>query len=304
MNTHTRRNFQKTGILIAVYLILYFLLPVVLPFFLAWATVGLLTLLQKKIHMRLSWLAILYLLLFLILFGSMALFGCWILYEPCRNLLPVCQNYWEEFSGYLSWIPETVTAKLASSMPVVFSGFFKVFLYMISTLLFAKDWDRFCAMLMKLPFAYSIQNAGKRITQSLRNWVKAQGKIMLAVALECAVGYYFLEVPGFLFFAVLTAFVDALPVFGTTIIFIPWVLILLLQGEFTLALWLTPLWTITWLTREFMEPKLLGDGLGLLPVCFLISVIVGLELFGAIGIFSGPFGVLLTRELWRELDKQ
>ena len=56
------------------------------------------------------------------------------------------------------------------------------------------------------------------------------------------------------------------------------------------------------LTRELLEPKLLGDGLGLMPICFLISVMAGLKLFGALGLFTGPFGVLLIRELWVELE--
>ena len=216
------------------------------------------------------------------------------------NLLPVCQHYWEQFSQYLAWIPEALTGKLAVAMPTVLSGFFRVFLYMISVLLFAKDWDRFRQLLMKLPFAMQLQRAGKKITQSLRGWAKAQGKIMLIVALECAVGYYFLKVPFFWFFAILTGLFDALPVFGTALIFLPWTLLLILQGNFHQLIWLIPLWLVTWLTREFLEPKLLGDGLGLLPICFLMSVIIGLELFGPLGIFSGPFGVLLIRELWKE----
>ena len=79
-------------------------------------------------------------------------------------------------------------------------------------------------------------------------------------------------------------------------------MIVALQGDYTLALWLGLLYLTTWLTRELLEPKLLGDGLGLLPVCFLMSVIAGLKLFGPLGFFSGPFGVLLIRELWVELE--
>ena len=33
-----------------------------------------------------------------------------------------------------------------------------------------------------------------------------------------------------------------------------------------------------------------------------MSVIAGLKLFGPLGFFSGPFGVLLIRELWVELE--
>ena len=64
---------------------------------------------------------------------------------------------------------------------------------------------------------------------------------------------------------------------------------------------LAVLLAVTWLTREFLEPRLLGGGLGLLPIGFLMSVIIGLQLFGPFGLFSGPFGVLLVKELWAEL---
>ena len=100
----------------------------------------------------------------------------------------------------------------------------------------------------------------------------------------------------------LTGFLDALPVFGTGIVFLPWILVELLRQRFLVCLKLSILYAITWLTRELLEPGLLGNGLGLLPVCFLISVIAGLKLFGPVGLFTGPFGILLIRELWVELE--
>ena len=72
MKLQTRLYFQKTGILMAVYLVLRFLLPIVLPFFLAWVTVGCLTFFQKRSHMKLMSLSVLYLVLFLLLSGASA----------------------------------------------------------------------------------------------------------------------------------------------------------------------------------------------------------------------------------------
>lgn len=301
MKQQTKINIQKTGILAAVYLFFRFLLPLILPFFLAWLTVRLLVFLQKKIRMRLLPMGICCLLLFLLLAGAGIFCGFYLLYEPCRDLIPTCQSYWEQFSEYLSWIPESLSGHLWETAPSVFSCLFGLFLYMISVLLFAKDWDRFHAMLKKLPFAEPVSHAGSRIARSFQRWIKAQFKIMFIISIECAVGYFLLHIPVFWFWAILTGFVDALPVFGTGTIFFPWILIVLLQGNYPLAGWLALLYLATWLTRELLEPKLLGDGLGLLPVCFLMSVIVGLKLFGTLGLFSGPFGVLLVRELWAEL---
>ena len=102
MKRQTKLYFQKTGILLAVYLALRFLLPIILPFFLAWITVGFLTILQKKIHMRLMPLAVGFLVVFILLSGGTVFCGCYLLYEPCCNLLPVCQNYFVQFYEYLS----------------------------------------------------------------------------------------------------------------------------------------------------------------------------------------------------------
>lgn len=187
-------------------------------------------------------------------------------------------------------------------MPSAFYGLFGIFLYLISVVLFAKDWEHFHKLLYKLPFAAPVSNAGSRILVCVKSWIRAQCRIMLVISLECAAGYWLLHIPGFPFWAALTGIIDALPVFGTGTVFFPWIAILVLQGDYTFAMWLGLLYLITWLTRELMEPKLLGDGLGLLPICFLMSVIAGLKLFGALGLFTGPFGVLLIRELWYELE--
>lgn len=302
MNQQTKLYFQKTAILLAVYLVFRFLLPIVLPFFLAWVTVGFLTIFQKKFRVKLMPLSIAFLLIFVLLLGISIFCGCYLLYEPCRSLLPICQNYFTQFSEYVSWIPETLSGRLMDTMPSVFSCIFGSFLYFMSVLLFAKDWVRFHVLLRKLPFSDPVLSAGKRIIQSIKGWIKAQFKIMLVISVECGIGYYFLHIPAFPLWAVLTGLVDALPVFGTGTVFFPWIFIVLLQGRYPLALWLGLLYVLTWLTRELLEPKLLGDGLGLLPICFLISVIAGLKLFGPLGLFTGPFGVLFIRELWAELE--
>ena len=117
MKQQTILYFEKTGILLAVYLVLRFLLPMILPFFLAWMTVGFLVFLQRQIHMRLISLALLYILFFLLLSGLSILCGCYLLYEPCCRLLPVCQSYWEQFSAYLDWLPGSLSGYRADAMP-------------------------------------------------------------------------------------------------------------------------------------------------------------------------------------------
>ena len=259
MDHRIKLYIEKTGILLAVYLLLKYLLPLVFPFFLAWLTVSLLASASRHFHRKLlPFTASVVAMFFFFTAAALKLTG-WLLLEPCKDLIPELQTQ-------------------------------------------LQTWINFQRLLTHLPFARPLEHAGKRIAQSLKGWAHAQIRIMFVIVLECTVGYWLLHIPGAGLWAVLTGMVDALPVFGTGTIFVPWLILVFCQKDYTFFVWLLLLYGITWLTRELLEPKLLGDGLGLLPVCFLISVIVGLKLFGAAGLFTGPFGVLFVKELWTELD--
>ncbi len=302
MQRQTKLYLQKAGILAAVYVVLKFLLPVTLPFFLAWLTVAGFNSARRQIRMRLlpfsAGCLFLASLVTLILLGL----AVWLLYKPCLDLLPVWQDALRMLHQELDWLATSLSGRLVIMVPSVFSWLFGIFLYVISVILFAKDWVPFRELLRKLPFAAPVSRAGNRVALALKSWAHAQVRIMFIVALECAVGYWLLRIPGAGLWAVLTGFVDALPVFGTGTIFLPWIALVLLQKEWQLALWLLLLYGVTWLTREILEPKLLGDGMGMLPISFLISVILGFECFGASGLVTGPFGVLFVKELWAELQ--
>ena len=302
MQKQTKLYLQKAGILAAVYVVLRFLLPVALPFFLSWLTVAGFNSVRRQIRMRLlpfSAGCLFFAGILLLLLLGLAV---WLLYKPCLDLLPVWQDALRMLHQELDWLATFLSGRLVIMVPSVFSWLFGIFLYVISTILFAKDWIPFQELLKSLPFATPVSRAGNRVALALKNWIHAQVRIMFIVALECAVGYWLLRIPGAGLWAVLTGFVDALPVFGTGAIFLPWIALVLLQKNWQLALCLLLLYGVIWLTREILEPKLLGDGMGMLPISFLISVILGFKCFGASGLVTGPFGVLFVKELWAELQ--
>ena len=51
--------------------------------------------------------------------------------------------------------------------------------------------------------------------------------------------------------------------------------------------------------REYLEPKLLGGKMGIKPVQSLMAIYIGYELFGVLGLFLGPFGLVLIKSMWR-----
>lgn len=57
------------------------------------------------------------------------------------------------------------------------------------------------------------------------------------------------------------------------------------------------LYLVITVVRNIIEPKLVGHQMGLSPVVMLPCMLVGLKLFGIIGLFIVPIGVAFFKSL-------
>lgn len=148
----------------------------------------------------------------------------------------------------------------------------------------------------------------RRLRLACGNWLKAQGTLMLITFGELTIGFLLLGVDLPVLLAALTALVDALPVFGTGTVLLPWAVVELLSGRVTLALGLAGLYVIVCVVRSLLEPKLVGDRVGLPPLAALLCMYVGFRAFGVAGIIFSPLWAILLKEvhdcgllrLWRD----
>ncbi len=58
------------------------------------------------------------------------------------------------------------------------------------------------------------------------------------------------------------------------------------------------IYTICTLIREILEPKLLGNKLGMPPLTVIISMYVGLKIYGLWGFVLGPLSYILIKEIY------
>ena len=65
---------------------------------------------------------------------------------------------------------------------------------------------------------------------------------------------------------------------------------------------LLAIYIICYFLREMMEAKMMGDKVGLSPLETLISMYVGLQLFGLLGFLLGPIGLLLIEDIVQSID--
>ena len=93
-------------------------------------------------------------------------------------------------------------------------------------------------------------------------------------------------------------FCDALPFIGTGTIFVPWALINILLGKYKQAVWLFVYYIICSFVRELLEPKLVGKHLGVPPLAVLMSIYIGIQVYGGAGVIFGPVSALLIYEIY------
>ena len=125
-------------------------------------------------------------------------------------------------------------------------------------------------------------------------YLKAQLKIEIWIYLLVAVGLVLLKVRYGYLIAIPIAILDILPVLGTGAIMIPWALFKLLSGDYIFALGLFGIWAVGLVLRQIIQPKIVGDVLGMEPIPTLILLYVGYKLAGVVGmIVAVPFGILI-----------
>ena len=96
------------------------------------------------------------------------------------------------------------------------------------------------------------------------------------------------------------AVLDLLPVFGTGTVLVPWAVIKVIGGHYTTAVILIALWGIGQLVRQMIQPKIVGESLGMPAIPTLFLLYIGWEISGVTGmILAVPVGLVFVN-LYKE----
>ncbi len=142
-----------------------------------------------------------------------------------------------------------------------------------------------------------LKGMGADLKGSFGGWMRAQGILMAITFFELLLAFWLLGVRGAVGVAAVTAFVDALPVFGTGVVLAPWALYSLLLGEYTRGIGLLAIWGGVTLVRSCIEAKLLGDQIGLDPLASLAAMYVGWRVWSVWGMLLFPVLLVTLRQL-------
>lgn len=211
-------------------------------------------------------------------------------------------EFWSNLGTYISSLVQSIaTPTVAAAGNVakrIPSAFVNFIITLLSSYFFIAEREGLIAAAKKrLPpwigtYLTFLKSDAKRL---IGGYFLAQFRIMFVVAVVLAAGFFILGVHYSLILAAVIAFLDFLPMFGTGTALGPWAVVKLLSGEYAFAAGLILLYLLTQVIRQIIQPKIVGDTMGLPPLTTLFLLYLGFKLRGIAGmILAVPVGLLVA----------
>ena len=220
------------------------------------------------------------------------------------TLESLLNNILSALTGLVSSISSfavNLVSKLATGIP---SLILSLLTMIFSTIFVVADYERIASFI-----AAHIPQSVKKILHDIKFYltntllvvIRSYTLIMLLTFTELSILFSVFGISNALLKAGIIAVLDILPILGTGGIMIPWAVISFALGNTAMGIKLLVIYAIVTVIRNYVEPKIVGAQLGLHPIITLVSMFVGLRLFGFWGLFGLPVGISF---LWKRRQEQ
>lgn len=211
-----------------------------------------------------------------------------------ENLGQQMDEYVADLVGRLGTPTVNAVGNFAKNIP----GFVvNVIMCLLSSYFFVAEKD-YVAQVWNRYMPGAVKHKAAIIMDSLKTAVggyfKAQFKIECLIFVFLLIGFLILKIPYALLIAFLIAVLDFLPFFGAGAVMIPWAVFKFLSADYKMTIWLLIIWGVGQLVRQIIQPKLVGDSVGVAPLPTLFLLFIGYKCAGVIGIILAvPIGIVL-----------
>ena len=180
-------------------------------------------------------------------------------------------------------------------------GFFLFFLItIIATIFLTVDFPKIKAFVMRqlsVRIRDLLHNARVQLGRTLWSYTRSYAIILAITFFEIGLGLSIIGVNNAFGIAIAIALFDILPVVGSGLVLLPWTIFTLFSGNLPTGIGLLVLYVVVIVVRQIMEPKIVGDRVGLHPLVTLLCMVLGTYLFGGIGLLGLPITVALLHAL-------
>ncbi len=167
--------------------------------------------------------------------------------------------------------------------------------FYLATLFFLIDGDRALSRLLYLmPLRNAhIREVEHRFRALFKSWIIGNLAIMVVQGILGGIGFAIAGIPSPTIWGVIMTFLSLVPFVGTTIIWLPAAVFLLLSGNYFAGIFLIVWGTVIVGTSDnFIRPMVLKGGAHLSMLILFFSILGGLQAFGFKGLILGPIIVV------------
>ena len=183
--------------------------------------------------------------------------------------------------------------RFATNLPLIIVN---IVMCLLSSYFFIAERDYFHNMARYIPRSITSKFVVVKdsIKQSIGGYFIAQLKIEVWIYPIIAAGFLILNVEYALLIAVGIAFLDFLPIIGTGLVLVPWAIVKLFNGDYFSFAGLLIIQIGSQIVRQFIQPKILSNNIGVPPIPSLFLLYLGFRLGGILGmIIALPVGIVI-----------
>lgn len=206
----------------------------------------------------------------------------------------------QQLAGSAPSLLRTLAAFLGNmiiALPTFFTNAVVFFIaFLLSAFFFCKDKDIILPTLRRfLPPKVREWFSNLRNTAAFTalSYVKAYAILMAITACELLIGFWIIDVDYALLLAIVVSFIDIFPILGVGTVLLPWGIYSLIVADYRTGIGLLLLYAVIWVVRQFLEPKIVSQQIGMHPLLTLISMYIGLKAIGFWGMLLFPMLLLI-----------
>ena len=199
-----------------------------------------------------------------------------------------------DFIGKLSSPTIAAVGNFAKQLPTFIIA---LIMCLLSSYLFVAEKEQIAQGMKKyMPEAllYRLSLMKRSLVKAVGGYFKAQIKIEIWIYLLLLTGFLILGVDYAPLIALGIAILDFLPFFGTGTAMVPWAIVKFLSADYIMTIALLVIWGVSQLVRQIIQPKIVGDSVGVPPLPTLFLLYIGYMVGGVMGmIVAVPIGIIL-----------
>lgn len=219
-----------------------------------------------------------------------------------KQIQGVFNDFLSQMGGVVNKFAPKGVEMMGSAAADLTNGFIGTVVMIIAAYFFIADRERLGEGFWRIipeDLKPTVCNIKDKVIAALGGFLLAQFKIMCIVFVILLIGFLLIGNPYALLLALVISFVDLLPILGTGTILIPWTLVCFLQKDYRQAVFLIVLYVVCLVARQFLQPKMIADSMGLDSMATLVLIYTGYKLNGMKGMILALLAGVIILSLYR-----